>query len=141
MPYKKSLLIFLCSISLTSCWWSESKDNDNTNVTKKGPVSVRHISAETEFNQIIKRGNIVVDFYATWCGPCKRLGPVIDDLSQEFSDVNFIKINVDENNIANNYNVRSIPTLIFFKNGKQVKRINGYQSKKDLASTLRSIFK
>ena len=63
---------------------------------------------------------VVVDFYADWCPPCRRLGPVLDRLAQEFSGkVSFVKINSDEENeLAEHYNVTSLPTLIFFENGQ-----------------------
>jgi len=70
---------------------------------------------------------VFVDFWAEWCGPCRIIGPIIDDLAKEFDGkVKFVKINVDENGeIADRYQIQSIPTLIIFKNGQQVNRIVG----------------
>lgn len=66
---------------------------------------------------------IVVDFYADWCGPCKMIAPVLEELASENSDIQIFKINIDENqDIAGKYSVMSIPTLISFKDGKEYKR-------------------
>jgi thioredoxin len=139
MQHTKYALALLCSISLTSCW-PASDENDTTSSTKSASA-IRHISEESEFTRTIKQGNIVIDFYADWCGPCKRLGPVIGDLAKEFNNVKFVKVNIDTaSSISSRYNVRSIPTLIFFKNGKEVKKVNGYQSKSELRSILKSVF-
>ena len=74
----------------------------------------------------------VVDFYATWCGPCKMFGPVFEEVSKE-SNINFVKIDVDkENDIARRYGVMTIPTVILFKNGEEVKRNIGYMSEEEL---------
>ena len=76
---------------------------------------------------------VLVDFWATWCGPCRMQGPIIDALSAEGYNVG--KLDVDENpDIARRYNVMSIPTLILFKNGEEVQRFVGVQTKEKLAS-------
>ncbi len=64
---------------------------------------------------------VLVDFYADWCGPCKMLSPIVDELSEEYSQYKFCKLNVDENeHLAAKYNVMSIPTLFVFKDGQVV---------------------
>lgn len=77
---------------------------------------------------------VLVDFYADWCGPCKMMIPVLDELSAEKADeLTIYKINVDENpDIARQYKVMSIPTLILFKDGQDVKTVMGAMTKKDL---------
>ena len=74
---------------------------------------------------------VFVDFWAEWCGPCRMIGPIIDELSSEYEGkINFVKVNVDEANvIASKYNVFSIPTLIIFKNGKILDQQVGAASK------------
>lgn len=73
---------------------------------------------------------VVVDFYADWCGPCKLMAPIIDDLSKELPDVKFCKLNVDDDSeLANEFEVFSIPTLIVFENGKLKDRHTGYMPK------------
>ena len=79
---------------------------------------------------------VLVDFYADWCGPCNAMSPVIEELAKELEGKAKVgKINVDENSdIAVEYNVMSIPTLIIFKNGKEEKRLVGLRDKEELLS-------
>ena len=81
---------------------------------------------------------VLVDFYAEWCGPCKMMAPVIDELAKEYEGKWKIgKLNVDENpNVAGKFGVQSIPTLLFFKNGEAVDKAIGFQSKETLVSKL-----
>ena len=86
-----------------------------------------------EFDIEIKEGIVFVDFFATWCGPCKMLSPVVDEVSNEITDVKFLKVDVDDNSeIAAKYNIMSIPTLIIFKDGEVKDRHTGLLSKSDL---------
>lgn len=79
------------------------------------------------------QGLTLVDFYADWCGPCRMVGPVVEDLSNSMTGVNFTKINVDEEGeLAALYGVRSIPTLVLFKDGVEVDRIIGFAPKQKL---------
>lgn len=77
---------------------------------------------------------VLVDFYADWCGPCKMMAPVIEELAEELQEKAKVgKINVDEStDIATQYDVMSIPTIIIFKNGKEVKRFIGVRDKQEL---------
>ena len=83
---------------------------------------------------------VLVDFWAPWCGPCKMMGPVLEDLAKELDGrLKIVKVNVDENNeLAGNFNVMSIPTLILFKGGRSVETFMGAQPKQALASKLES---
>lgn len=86
------------------------------------------IHYEKDFNSLIEK-EAVVDFYATWCGPCKMFSPVFEEVSEK-EDINFIKVNVDDNvDIAKEYGVMTIPTVILFKDGKEIKRFTGFMSK------------
>ena len=93
---------------------------------------VKHVNSN-EFDNEIKSGVVFVDFYATWCGPCKMLSPIVDEVSNEIEDVKFLKVDVDESgDIASEYGIMSIPTLIIFKEGNIVSKHTGLLSKSDL---------
>ncbi len=83
----------------------------------------------------------VIDFFATWCGPCRLVGPILDELKSDLGeDVRIFKIDVDQNQaIASQYNVRSIPTIMIFKDGELKWRETGVQSKVKLKSVLEGI--
>ncbi len=94
---------------------------------------------ETNFTQevINKKGLVLVDFWAVWCGPCRILGPIIEEVGSEVKDVLIAKINVDENPaLANQFGIRSIPTVILFKDGKPVEQSVGVRSKEDFIAMI-----
>ena len=91
------------------------------------------------FNDIIKSGNLtLVDFYATWCGPCKMMHPVLEQLKDEFGDsIRIIKIDVDKNEaISAQYRIMSVPTFMLFKNGEAVWRQSGTIRLNDLKNLI-----
>lgn len=82
-----------------------------------------------DFEETIKKGVILVDFYADWCGPCQRMGEILEAME----DINVLKVNTDEHNeLAMSFGVMSIPTLILFKDGVLVDKLIGLQSKDDI---------
>lgn len=97
---------------------------------------------EANFEKLINNTNkaVLVDFYADWCGPCKTLGPILDQLSKDYQNAMIVKVNVDDNqNLAAKFAIRSIPTLIIFKNGKQVETLMGVHTGSQLEQKLKSI--
>lgn len=89
------------------------------------------IHYEKDFNTLIQE-TAVVDFYATWCGPCKMFGPIFEETANE-NNINFIKLDVDKHpEVAREYGVMSIPTIILIKEGKESKRHTGFMSKEQL---------
>ena len=89
--------------------------------------------SESEYKKIRSNSYVLVDFYADWCGPCKMMGRVIDDLSNEIDYIKFIKVNVDEESkVASELGIVSIPTVMIFKNGILVRKIVGFTGKDEL---------
>lgn len=96
-----------------------------------------HIKSKEEFNEVIKKDKVLVDFYADWCGPCQMLGPVLEKLDKEYDDIEFVKVNTDEFlELATEYNIMSIPALKVFEKGKVTKETVGLLSKKELLELL-----
>lgn len=91
------------------------------------------IELENEnFNELIKEELVVVDFYADWCGPCKMLSPIIDEVTDDLN-VKLVKVNVDKHNmLAKEYGIMSIPTIILFKNGELKEKRIGMTSHDEL---------
>lgn len=88
---------------------------------------VAAITSKKEFTDALSHdGLVVVDFFATWCGPCKMIAPLLDKFSAEYNQAKFIKVDVDEfGEIAQEYEVSSMPTVIFFKGGEVVNKVIG----------------
>lgn len=86
---------------------------------------------ETNFNNVLKQNDVcLVDFFATWCGPCRMLA---EELKKVENEINIVKIDIDENpNLATEYSVDVVPTMYVFKNGKAVKKIEGYMQKNEI---------
>ncbi len=101
-------------------------------------MSVIKLNSEN-FNQeiMMNTGVALVDFYADWCGPCKMVSPIVDEIAEEYSEVKVGKVNVDENpELAVSFGVVSIPTLVVMKDGKELTRIVGYRPKEDILEEL-----
>ena len=98
------------------------------------------ITNTAEFDAIKDNGVVLVDFYADWCGPCKMISPILEELAKEYEGkVTIVKVNVDENgDIAGRYGVMSIPNLVLFKNCDVVKQVVGFQPKNQLQALLNS---
>lgn len=97
---------------------------------------------ETNFNEVLKQEKpVLIDFYADWCGPCKMQAPILEQVSQALEGQAIVgKVNVDEErNLARQYGIMSIPTLIVFKDGKEVNRISGLAQKDRLISMVNAV--
>ena len=102
-------------------------------------MSNTHMINTAEFKKEVldHKGNVFVDFYADWCGPCKMTEPIIDELSTEMKDVKFVKIDVDKNaDLAAQYSVFSIPTFIVFKNGQPANQFVGAMGKESFINEI-----
>ncbi|NLL69383.1 MAG: thioredoxin [Acholeplasmataceae bacterium] len=93
-----------------------------------------------EFQEVIGvQGLVLVDFFATWCGPCQMIMPVLDQLAGEMTDVQFYKVDVDKHRSqAVEYQVQGVPTLVLFKDGEVVARASGYRPKAKIAEWINS---
>lgn len=92
---------------------------------------------ERDFDKAIAKGTALVDFYAEWCAPCRSVLPIVDAIAGERQDLTVAKVNVEsEAALASKYNVRGIPTLIVFENGKEKKRIVGVKPKAAILAAL-----
>ena len=99
-------------------------------------MSVQKLN-QNNFNNAIASGTALVDFYADWCGPCRMVSPIVDEIAEERRDITVGKVNVDdENALAMKYGVMSIPTLIVFKDGKEKARIVGARPKAAILAEL-----
>lgn len=94
-------------------------------------MSVEKLTNDSFEKEVVQSDKpVLVDFFAAWCGPCKMLAPILDELAKERTDIKIFKVDVDDQSeLASKFGVYSIPTLISFKNGKEYKKAVGYQAK------------
>jgi thioredoxin 1 len=115
---------------------------ENPSAMNESSPNVKHIT-QGEFADEVTRcaTPVVVDFYATWCGPCREFSPLLDRVAGGFTDkIKFVKINVDESpGIAQNYQVEAIPLVLLFKDGKLADRLTGVTTEADLKSKLAAL--
>lgn len=104
-------------------------------------MAVIHLN--NNFNEEVKNYNgiVVVDFWATWCGPCRMFGPVFENVSDQYKNIKFCKLDVDEDQegICKEYGVMSIPTIILFSNGKEIKKNIGFMDEDSFKEFLEDI--
>lgn len=90
-----------------------------------------------EFSNTIEDGVVVVDFFATWCGPCKMLAPIFEELGEELDKVKFVKVDIDQSmDLAQKFRIVSVPTMKIFKNGEEVDTLMGFMPKEILKNKI-----
>lgn len=86
-----------------------------------------------EFNEITKQGVVLVDFFANWCGPCRMMSPILEELDNQIDNLTVIKVDTDkEQQLAIKYGIQSIPNMIIFKDGKPIDQVIGFHPKEDM---------
>lgn len=97
---------------------------------------IKHLKENESLESLLTKDLTLVDFYAEWCGPCKMLGPVLEKLE----NINIIKVDVDiHQQLAMNYGIMSVPSLLFFKNGQLIKKEIGFRSEEDLKNIISNL--
>ena len=98
---------------------------------------IKHVKTAAEFEEAIAKGEVLVDFWATWCGPCRMLAPVLEEVEKELPDLTIVKVDVDEApELAAKFGISSIPTLIRFQDGKEGEKTLGFMPKPKLLAFL-----
>jgi len=101
---------------------------------------MKHITSQEYEALAVSSDLLVIDFYATWCGPCKMLAPVFEEVAAKYPDATFVKVNVDEEEeLARKFRISVIPTLVFVKNGEAVKTTTGYMEADALSALVDSV--
>lgn len=94
--------------------------------SEKAASSIIYLDSSNDFSNQISKGVVLVDFFATWCGPCKTMNPILEQFSKELPQVKVVKIDVDKHKpLAREYKIKAIPTLFLFKDGKKVWEYTG----------------
>ena len=101
-------------------------------------MSVKHVTKETFAQEVLQSEKpVLLDFWASWCGPCRMVGPILDEIAEERTDISVCKVNVDEQpELASRYNIMSIPTLMVFRGGEIVNQAQGAMPKAKLLALL-----
>lgn len=101
---------------------------------------VKELKKTDDFDGLVAKGVSILDFNATWCGPCRMLHPVFEAVSEELKEYNFIGIDIDENPIlAGHFNIRSVPTIMVVRDGKVLKATAGYMDESTLKKFITSV--
>ncbi|HEX7878243.1 MAG TPA: thioredoxin [Candidatus Eisenbacteria bacterium] len=106
------------------------------------PVKAQEVTEATFDSEVLKSSiPVMVDFWAVWCGPCKMIGPIIEDLAAAYDgQVKVVKVDIDSNqNLATKYSIRSIPTILFFKNGNVVDQVVGASPRAEFERRLKTV--
>ena len=109
----------------------ESDISENNENAKSDVLDIELSNFETEVIKNEKK--VLIDFYADWCGPCQKLSPIVDKFAEEHSEIKVVRIDIDaQENLADRYNIRSIPTLVVIENGEEINRVIGLVSEEKI---------
>jgi thioredoxin 1 len=147
-------IFFFCSIIavVSSCNWKSSSEDEKIVVTEEKETS-KKVDQNTEesmmvinsnnFDETIGNGVVLVDFWATWCKPCRMQAPVIEEIQKEMvSKIKVGKLDIDKSpDIADRYGIQSIPTMIIFKNGKPIEQFVGITAKEKILEAINKLLK
>ncbi len=117
---------------------SYTKEQINQSEKEENKMNITEIMAKDFQQEVINsEKTVLVDFYATWCGPCKMMSPILENIAEENTHVKVVKVDIDKNqDLAMQYNVMSIPTMIIFKNGEATKTFVGVTDKHNISDAL-----
>ncbi len=104
-------------------------------------MSIINLTKDSYHNEVMETEKVVViDFWATWCGPCKMMAPVVEEVAKDYPDVKVCKINVDEEpELSNAFKIVSIPTIVVIKNGEIIDSVVGYRPKEDIEKIIKLV--
>lgn len=120
---------------------NEQKTNNigESNEREEKEVEILKVTSKKFEEEVLQSDKVVlVDFYANWCGPCKMLAPIMQEIANENSNIKVVKVNIDEaQDLAEKYDVMSIPTTVAIKNGQEIDRIVGYVGKETILNMVK----
>ena len=94
---------------------------------------IKHFEESMKFDNEVKEGKVIVDFFATWCGPCRMLGQVLEEFSKENDEITILKVDIDDyQELAMKFGIMSVPTILFYKDGELINKRVGFCDKKEL---------
>lgn len=104
-------------------------------------MSIINLTKDSYHNEVMGTEKVVViDFWATWCGPCKMMAPVVEEVAKDYPDVKVCKVNVDEEpELSNAFKIVSIPTIVVIKNGEIIDSVVGYRPKEDIGKIIKLV--
>nr|WP_296077366.1 thioredoxin [uncultured Ruminococcus sp.] len=104
-------------------------------------MSIINLTKDSYHNEVMETEKVVViDFWATWCGPCKMMAPVVEEVAKNYPDVKVCKVNVDEEpELSNAFKIVSIPTIVVIKNGEIIDSVVGYRPKEDIEKIIKLV--
>ncbi len=104
-------------------------------------MSIINLTKDSYHNEVMETEKVVViDFWATWCGPCKMMSPVVEEVAKDYSDIKVCKVNVDEEpELSNAFKIVSIPTIVVIKNGEIIDSVVGYRPKEDIEKIIKLV--